>query len=66
MVSKVTMSLEAEYWPVSSKLGTNVNELFLRMVTLTFDISVIREIESKAEKIAIGEIPTFRKLSKFI
>lgn len=38
-------SLEAEYWAVSSKTGENVNEFFFRAVALTFDRSVLRELE---------------------
>lgn len=41
----IAESLEAEYWSVSSKSGENVQEFSFRIVSLTFDAAVMRELE---------------------
>ncbi|MPC59745.1 Ras-related protein Rab-34 [Portunus trituberculatus] len=43
---RVAQGLGAEYWAVSSKTGDNVEALFLRVASLTFDHSVMQELSS--------------------
>lgn len=44
--AEVARTLGAEYWAVSSKSGENVNDYFFRVVCLTFEAAVLRELES--------------------
>ncbi|KAJ8950429.1 hypothetical protein NQ318_003705 [Aromia moschata] len=57
---KVAEKLNAEYWPVSSKTGKNVNNLFYRIAALTFDNFMRNEHELRKASIEIG-----RNLIKF-
>lgn len=53
-VSKVAKDLNAEYWPVSSKTGKNVNDLFFRIAALCFEETIRRELELEEKEVAIG------------
>jgi small GTP-binding protein len=61
---KVAESMNAEYWPVSAKRGDNVEELFARVGTLTFDMILTKEVnsESRRESKVIADIGP-RKIS---
>uniref|UniRef100_A0A7M4FBI3 Ras-related protein Rab-34 n=1 Tax=Crocodylus porosus TaxID=8502 RepID=A0A7M4FBI3_CROPO len=49
---KVAQEMRAEYWAVSSLTGENVREFFFRVAALTFESSVLAELErSSARKI---------------
>lgn len=51
----VAKTMNAEYWSVSSKTGDGILELFTRVAALSFDATVLREINnSKIEKTQIG------------
>uniref|UniRef100_T1HNV3 Uncharacterized protein n=1 Tax=Rhodnius prolixus TaxID=13249 RepID=T1HNV3_RHOPR len=53
---KLTEAIRAEYWPVSSKSGINVDSLFNRVAILAFQSSVLQEIStSHLTKIEIGK-----------
>ncbi|XP_035213646.1 ras-related protein Rab-34-like [Stegodyphus dumicola] len=58
---KLANTINAEYWPVSSKTGENVEQLFHRIAALTFTEYILKESEHK-ETIRISD--TFVKLSK--
>lgn len=44
--SSIAKEIEAEYWPVSAKSGYNVDEFFTRVAVLTFQESIIREMNA--------------------
>ncbi|XP_074016631.1 ras-related protein Rab-34 isoform X3 [Numenius arquata] len=49
---KVAQEMQAEYWAVSSLTGENVRDFFFRVAALTFESSVLAELErSNARKI---------------
>ncbi|NXY51930.1 RAB34 protein, partial [Ceuthmochares aereus] len=49
---KVAQEMQAEYWAVSSLTGENVRDFFFRVAALTFESSVLAELErSGARKI---------------
>ncbi|NXX80571.1 RAB34 protein, partial [Urocolius indicus] len=49
---KVAQEMQAEYWAVSSLTGENVRDFFFRVAALTFESSVMAELErSSARKI---------------
>ncbi|XP_054064924.1 ras-related protein Rab-34 isoform X2 [Rissa tridactyla] len=49
---KVAQEMQAEYWAVSSLTGENVRDFFFRVAALTFEGSVLAELErSSARKI---------------
>ncbi|XP_072737976.1 ras-related protein Rab-34 isoform X4 [Mycteria americana] len=49
---KVAQEMQAEYWAVSSLTGENVRDFFFRVAALTFESSVLAELErSSARKI---------------
>ncbi|XP_064085807.1 ras-related protein Rab-34-like [Macrobrachium nipponense] len=57
---RVAHGLGAEYWAVSSKTGDNVDALFLRVASLTFNQAVLEEVEGADENkpsdtVKIGE-----------
>lgn len=49
----IASELNAEYWPVSSKTGENINELFNRIAALTFD-RFIKNEDNFNKQIQIG------------
>ncbi|KAJ7408899.1 RAB34, member RAS oncogene family [Pitangus sulphuratus] len=42
---KVAQEMQAEYWAVSSLTGENVRDFFFRVAALTFESSVLAELE---------------------
>jgi hypothetical protein len=42
----VAKEIGGEYWPVSAKTGTNVDEFFTRVAVLTFQESIFREMNA--------------------
>ncbi|CAI9563664.1 unnamed protein product [Staurois parvus] len=52
---KVAKEMQAEYWSVSSLTGENVKEFFFRVASLTFESSVLAELE-KTNARKIGEV----------
>uniref|UniRef100_T1ITZ7 Ras-related protein Rab-36 n=1 Tax=Strigamia maritima TaxID=126957 RepID=T1ITZ7_STRMM len=46
--------INAEYWPVSSKTGENVQSFFNRVAALSFNASVLREFENSENPIKMG------------
>ncbi|XP_074966398.1 ras-related protein Rab-36 isoform X2 [Phalacrocorax aristotelis] len=44
--------MRAEYWSVSAKTGENVREFFSRVAALTFEQSMIKELEKTAGHVA--------------
>lgn len=46
-------AINAEYWPVSSKTGENIDRLFARIAVLTFDDYAKNEL-SKPRNVPIG------------
>ncbi|CAH1800720.1 unnamed protein product [Owenia fusiformis] len=54
--------IQAEFWPISSKTGENVKELFFRLVGLTFDKAVLDELDAnKGPSKQIGTISISNK-----
>ncbi|KAF4527909.1 hypothetical protein B566_EDAN011300 [Ephemera danica] len=69
---KLASQFGAEFWAVSSCTGENVTEFFFRLAALTFDASVIRELEARTMLVPaeIGtpfllKTPQFTKKEKF-
>ncbi|XP_060550404.1 ras-related protein Rab-34 [Pantherophis guttatus] len=52
---KVAKEMQAEYWAVSSLTGENVREFFFRLAALTFEGSVLAELE-KSQARRIGDV----------
>ncbi|CAJ0958199.1 unnamed protein product [Ranitomeya imitator] len=52
---KVAKEMQAEYWSVSSLTGENVKEFFFRVASLTFETSVLAELE-KTNARRIGDV----------
>uniref|UniRef100_A0A670JNP1 Ras-related protein Rab-34 n=1 Tax=Podarcis muralis TaxID=64176 RepID=A0A670JNP1_PODMU len=52
---KVAKEMEAEYWAVSSLTGENVREFFFRVAALTFEGSVMAELERSSAR-RIGDV----------
>ncbi|KAJ7309079.1 hypothetical protein JRQ81_008381 [Phrynocephalus forsythii] len=52
---KVANEMQAEFWAVSSLTGDNVREFFFRVAALTFECSVMAELE-KSNARRIGDI----------
>ncbi|XP_063151374.1 ras-related protein Rab-34 isoform X1 [Candoia aspera] len=52
---KVAKEMQAEYWAVSSLTGENVREFFFRLAALTFEESVLAELERSSVR-RIGDI----------
>uniref|UniRef100_A0A8C4VS29 Ras-related protein Rab-34 n=1 Tax=Gopherus evgoodei TaxID=1825980 RepID=A0A8C4VS29_9SAUR len=52
---KVAKEMQAEYWAVSSLTGENVREFFFRVASLTFESSVLAELEKSSAR-KIGDI----------
>ncbi|KAM9320496.1 ras-related protein Rab-34 [Gastrophryne carolinensis] len=52
---KVANEMKAEYWSMSSLTGENVKEFFFRVASLTFEASVLAELE-KTNARKIGEV----------
>ncbi|XP_025027854.1 ras-related protein Rab-34 isoform X1 [Python bivittatus] len=52
---KVAKEMQAEYWAVSSLTGENVREFFFRLAALTFEGSVLAELERSSAR-RIGDI----------
>jgi hypothetical protein len=50
----MSKELGAELWMVSSCTGDNVLDFFFRMVALSFDRSVLRELERDQTELKIG------------
>ncbi|XP_015598433.1 ras-related protein Rab-34 [Cephus cinctus] len=51
----VAKTINAEYWAVSSRTGDGVPELFARMASLSFNATIIRELQTSAtEQITVG------------
>ncbi|NXU50197.1 RAB34 protein, partial [Turnix velox] len=47
---KVAQEMQAEYWAVSSLTGENVREFFFRVAALTFESSVLAELERSSTR----------------
>ncbi|XP_071994369.1 ras-related protein Rab-34 isoform X2 [Engystomops pustulosus] len=52
---KVAKEMQAEYWSMSSLTGENVKEFFFRVASLTFESSVLAELE-KTNARRIGDV----------
>nr|XP_023961727.1 ras-related protein Rab-34 isoform X4 [Chrysemys picta bellii] len=52
---KVAKEMRAEYWAVSSLTGENVREFFFRVASLTFESSVLAELEKSSAR-KIGDV----------
>ncbi|XP_015686088.1 ras-related protein Rab-34-like, partial [Protobothrops mucrosquamatus] len=52
---KVAKEMQAEYWAVSSLTGENIREFFFRLAALTFERSVLAELE-KSNARRIGDV----------
>ncbi|XP_024078280.1 ras-related protein Rab-34-like [Terrapene carolina triunguis] len=52
---KVAKEMRAEYWAVSSLTGENVREFFFRVASLTFETSVLAELEKSSAR-KIGDV----------
>ncbi|XP_030041633.1 ras-related protein Rab-34 isoform X1 [Microcaecilia unicolor] len=52
---KVAKEMKAEYWAISSLTGENVKEFFFRVASLTFESSVLAELEKRSAR-NIGEV----------
>lgn len=53
-VIKTAKRMNAEYWPVSSKTGKNINKLFFRIAALCFEETMRRELERNEKEVVIG------------
>ncbi|KAL0965573.1 hypothetical protein UPYG_G00283100 [Umbra pygmaea] len=51
---KMANEMNAEFWSVSAKSGENVQELFFRMAALTFEDSVLKDMELGVTSTTIG------------
>ncbi|XP_076627522.1 ras-related protein Rab-34 [Colletes latitarsis] len=52
---KVAQRMKAEFWAVSSRTGDRVSELFARVAVLTFQTTILRELENRSpQSISIG------------
>ncbi|NXF52718.1 RAB34 protein, partial [Oceanites oceanicus] len=47
---KVAQEMQAEYWAVSSLTGENVRDFFFRVAALTFESSVLAELERSSSR----------------
>ncbi|NXQ24232.1 RAB34 protein, partial [Alaudala cheleensis] len=52
---KVAQEMQAEYWAVSSLTGENVRDFFFRVAALTFESSVLAELERGTSTRRIGD-----------
>ncbi|NXY21699.1 RAB34 protein, partial [Atrichornis clamosus] len=52
---KVAQEMQAEYWAVSSLTGENVRDFFFRVAALTFESSVLAELERSNNTRRIGD-----------
>ncbi|XP_051161411.1 ras-related protein Rab-34-like [Leptopilina boulardi] len=53
----VSYFMKAEFWAVSSRTGDGVNELFSRIAVLSFNASILRELQSyKTDTKTIGSL----------
>ncbi|NXM52396.1 RAB34 protein, partial [Illadopsis cleaveri] len=52
---KVAQEMQAEYWAVSSLTGENVRDFFFRVAALTFENSVLAELERGSSTCRIGD-----------
>ncbi|NXE61741.1 RAB34 protein, partial [Calcarius ornatus] len=52
---KVAQEMQAEYWAVSSLTGENVRDFFFRVAALTFESSVLAELERGSGARSIGD-----------
>ncbi|NXH46986.1 RAB34 protein, partial [Dicaeum eximium] len=52
---KVAQEMQAEYWAVSSLTGENVRDFFFRVASLTFESSVLAELERGSGTRRIGD-----------
>ncbi|NXU13251.1 RAB34 protein, partial [Pardalotus punctatus] len=52
---KVAQEMQAEYWAVSSLTGENVRDFFFRVAALTFESSVLAELERGNNTRRIGD-----------
>ncbi|XP_066057892.1 ras-related protein Rab-34 isoform X1 [Chamaea fasciata] len=52
---KVAQEMQAEYWAVSSLTGENVRDFFFRVAALTFESSVLAELERGSSTRRIGD-----------
>ncbi|NXT62462.1 RAB34 protein, partial [Chaetops frenatus] len=52
---KVAQEMQAEYWAVSSLTGENVRDFFFRVAALTFESSVLAELERGYNSRRIGD-----------
>lgn len=49
-------ALNAEYWPVSSKSGENIDKLFARVAVLTFDDGIKNELSNQKKIVVASDI----------
>ncbi|KAK3913115.1 Ras-related protein Rab-36 [Frankliniella fusca] len=62
--TQLAQELGAEYWAVSSRTGDGVNELFLRIAALAFEVSILRDIHTTSNKLSIGtDLVTLKTLN---
>ncbi|XP_014354518.1 ras-related protein Rab-34 [Latimeria chalumnae] len=57
---KVAKEIKAEYWALSSLTGDNVKDFFFRVASLTFEASVLAELEKTGPK-KIGDVVRINK-----
>ena len=60
----VAASMKAEFWAVSSRTGDGVSELFSRIAGLSFNSSILREMQSYT--IEPKKVGSTGLISKFI
>ncbi|XP_069475954.1 ras-related protein Rab-36-like isoform X3 [Ambystoma mexicanum] len=48
---RMAKEMQAEYWSVSTKTGENVNEFFFRVAALSFEVSVLSELEKNGGRL---------------
>lgn len=53
-------ALNAEYWPVSSKNGENIDKLFARVAVLTFDDGIKNELSNQKKIVVASDILSFK------
>ncbi|NWH57275.1 RAB36 protein, partial [Geococcyx californianus] len=49
---RFAMEMQAEYWSVSAKTGENVKEFFSRVAALSFEQSIMKELENASRPMA--------------
>ncbi|CAH1961948.1 unnamed protein product [Acanthoscelides obtectus] len=52
---KLARKLNAEYWPVSSRTGRNLNAMFNRVAALSFDEYIVKSDDEPVLGVPIGK-----------